>query len=348
VKFSHSQDQLDLRDAARDYFRGSCTAEALRTLVENNQSSLNNWQELAELGLLGYLAAEDLGGLNMSIDGFVLLAEEAGYVALPEPLLEVSGIALPVLSGIQSEASNTLIKQICAGEQRVMLSHPLNPNINQLDKTDSVLLLQNDGAYLIPAAECGLVSSESIDPLRRIQRLEASPAAQYKLVEKDAVTDLERQAVELGALITAAELLGLSAGMIEMTTEYAKERKQFGHPIGSYQAVKHHLSNAFVALEFARPVIYRAAAAISQKEANALLSVAHAKIAAIDVATLAAETAIQIHGGMGYTFEVDLHLWMKRVWAISGLWGDRNYHARIIDQALFADNLATGPSSNFS
>ena len=348
MKFSHSQDQLDLRDAARDYFRGSCTAEALRTLVENNQSNLNNWQELAELGLLGYLAAEDHGGLGMSIDGFVLLAEEAGYVALPEPLLEVSGIALPVLFAIQSEASGSLIEKICAGEQRVMLSHPLNPNINQLDQADSVLLLQDDGAYLMSASECKLVPSDSIDPLRRIHRLEARPAAQHRLVEKDAVAALDRQAVELGALITAAELLGLSAGMIDMATEYAKERKQFGNPIGSYQAVKHHLSNAFVALEFARPVIYRAAAAISQKEANASLSVAHAKIAAIDVAILAAETAIQIHGGMGYTFEVDLHLWMKRAWAISGLWGDRNYHARIIDQALFTDKMPTGPATTFS
>lgn len=348
MKFSHSQDQLDLKDAARDYFRGSCTAEALRTLVENDQCSLNNWQELAELGLLGYLAAEDLGGLGMSVDGFTLLAEEAGYVALPEPLLEVAGIALPVLSAIDSEAANMLVKSICAGGHRVLLSHPLNPNLNQLVNTDSVLLLQDDGAYLLPAAECDLVSADSIDPLRRIQRLKAGPAVQQQLVEKDAVAALNRLALEHGALLTAAELLGLSAAMIDMATEYAKERNQFGKPIGSYQAVKHHLSSAFVALEFARPVIYRAAAAISQKEATASLSVAHAKIAAIDVATLAAETAIQIHGGMGYTFEVDLHLWMKRVWAISGLWGDHNYHARTIDQALFADSIATGPAMTFS
>ncbi len=348
MKFSHTQDQLDLRDAARDYLRGSCTSEALRTLVENNETSLGNWQELAELGLLGYLAAEEQGGLAMSVDGFVLLAEEAGYVALPEPLLEVAGIALPVLSALKTDATNTLVENICAGGQRLMVSHPLNPNLNQLDVADSVLLLQDDGAYLMSATECDLRPADSIDPLRNIQSIKAHPVEKHQLVGKDKVATLDELARQHGALITAAELLGLSAGMINMATEYAKERKQFGNPIGSYQAVKHHLSNAFVALEFARPVIYRAASAVSQNEATAALSVSHAKIAAIDVATLAAETAIQIHGGMGYTFEVDLHLWMKRVWAISGLWGDRNYHAQRVDQALFADSLATGPATTFS
>ena len=158
---------------------------------------------------------------------------------------------------------------------------------------------------------------------------------------------LAERAARRGAVFSAAELLGLAAAMIDMSKYYAAERKQFGVAIGTFQAVKHHLSTAFTKLEFARPVVYRAATSLAEKGARSSMHVAHAKIAAGDAAINAAEAAIQVHGGIGYTFEADLHLWMKRVWALTGLWGDRNYHMRVVDEAVLDGQLPIGPAATF-
>ncbi len=109
--------------------------------------------------------------------------------------------------------------------------------------------------------------------------------------------------------------------MLAQATEYAKIRTQFGQPIGAFQAIKHQLANCAVAIEFAKPVVWRAAAALQDGVATAPVHVSHAKVAATDAAMLTAETAIQVHGAMGYTYEVDLHFWMKRTWALGGRMG---------------------------
>jgi alkylation response protein AidB-like acyl-CoA dehydrogenase len=117
--------------------------------------------------------------------------------------------------------------------------------------------------------------------------------------------------------------------MIEMTVDYVKERKQFGVPVGSYQAVKHHLANAHLKIEYARPVVYRAAYDPSRRD------VSFAKVYANDAAALAARVALQCHGAIGYSFEYDLHLWMKRAWVLQLSWGDSAFHRdRVADAVL--------------
>ena len=132
--------------------------------------------------------------------------------------------------------------------------------------------------------------------------------------------------LDLGALMAAAQLVGLAEAMLDQAVDYAKLREQFGQPIGAFQAVKHKLADVAVALEFGRPVVWRAAQALDDRLASAPVHVSHAKYAATDAAYLAAESAIQVHGAMGYTYEVDLHFWMKRSWALAGAWGDRSFH----------------------
>jgi alkylation response protein AidB-like acyl-CoA dehydrogenase len=137
--------------------------------------------------------------------------------------------------------------------------------------------------------------------------------------------------------------------MIELAVAYARERKQFGKPIGSYQAIKHALASAQVKLEFARPVVYHASTCIEAAESapRAQVAVSHAKLAATDAADLAARTAIQVHGAMGYSWEVDLHRFMKRAWALAGTWGDRSFHARRISSAVLGGRIALGPGGTF-
>ena len=123
-----------------------------------------------------------------------------------------------------------------------------------------------------------------------------------------------------GVCGNAAQLCGLSDRMLEMTADYVKERKQFGVPVGSFQAVKHHLANARIALEFARPLVYRGAVTLDP----AHVSMSFAKAA--DTALLTARAALQCHGAIGYTTEYDLHLYMKRAWALARCWGDARFH----------------------
>lgn len=137
------------------------------------------------------------------------------------------------------------------------------------------------------------------------------------------------------ALGAAAQLNGLAARMIEMTVAYVKDRNQFGVPVGSYQAVKHHLANAHLKVEYARPVAYRAAYALTHREADASRDVSFAKVYANEAAALAAKAALQCHGAIGYSFEYDLHLWMKRVWVLQAAWGTTAFHrARVADAIL--------------
>jgi alkylation response protein AidB-like acyl-CoA dehydrogenase len=341
VQFSPTQDQLELREAARNYLRASCTAKYLTRRVAGGPEVADGWSGLVEMGLPGYLVSTTAGGLGMDAPGFALVAEESGYVALPEPLIEVAGVAAPLLD--QLAGQQALAAEVCTGRVRVIPAHPLNPFFNQADPTDPVLLLGDEIRLVEPLS--GLAGLDSIDPLRNLRRFDAIQGGGAVLARGDEAVALTQSAIQRGAVFTAAELLGLSAAMIDKATAYAGERKQFGKVIGSYQAIKHHLANAFVRLEFARPVVYRAAACLGQDAAD--LWVAQAKIAAIDTAIEAAEIAIQVHGAMGYTFEVELHLWMKRAWALAGLWGDRNHHLARVENALLSKNLATGPAATF-
>src|SRR5262249_53392471 len=138
-----------------------------------------------------------------------------------------------------------------------------------------------------------------------------------------------------GAVASAAELVGLARQMLEVTVEYAKTRKQFGKPIGSFQAVKHHLADAHVAVEMAAPAAYRAADALAHGEPDRSTRASTAKALAADAAQLVARKALQCHGAIGYAFENDLHMWMKRAWARSIDWGDAAAHRARVAAKLF-------------
>ena len=128
----------------------------------------------------------------------------------------------------------------------------------------------------------------------------------------------------------AALLLGLAGRMLDLTAAYAKERHQFGQPIGSFQAVKHLLANARVALEFARPATYRAAWSLATAQPTLSHDASMAKAMASDAADLAARVALQVHGAIGYTWECDLHFFLKQTWALSRAWGEAATHRRLV------------------
>jgi hypothetical protein len=123
--------------------------------------------------------------------------------------------------------------------------------------------------------------------------------------------------------------------MIEMAVQYAADRQQFGRPIGAFQAIKHQLANALLAVEFARPLVYNAAWSLSQNADDSSREVSMAKASASDAAVLAGHVALQVHGALGYTWEHDLHMWMKRAWVLSNAWGGASWHHDRVADSLF-------------
>ncbi|MBZ0235446.1 MAG: acyl-CoA dehydrogenase, partial [Deltaproteobacteria bacterium] len=142
------------------------------------------------------------------------------------------------------------------------------------------------------------------------------------------------RAFDRGAFATAAELVGVARTLVEMTVAYVKLRQQFGKAVGSFQAVKHQLAEAHVGIELARPCVHRAACALARREPDHAIHVSMAKAYASDAATRAARAALQCHGAIGYSFEYDLHLWMKRAWVQAAAYGDAAWHRARIGASL--------------
>jgi alkylation response protein AidB-like acyl-CoA dehydrogenase len=340
MDFTIAEDQATLTQGVRDYLAGVHGAEVLRTLdASETRRSDAVWQGLAEMGLPGLLVPETSGGLGLSLLDGVLIAAELGRAGVAEPIADTALVAAPLLA--KAGGQDALLEAIASGETKVALQHPLNPWVADLDGATHILSVEGKVLRLAPCppanTECTLL--DSVDPLRR---LFAPVAAEgVEVGSADALLDH-------AALIAAAQLVGIADAMLSQATEYAKNRSQFGQPIGSFQAVKHHLASAVVKIEFAKPVIQRAAVALTEGSANAPVHVSHAKIAATDAAWAMSETAIQTHGAMGYTYEVDLHFWMKRAWALAGAWGDRAFHLRRIDAAVIGSTLPIGPGHSFA
>jgi alkylation response protein AidB-like acyl-CoA dehydrogenase len=129
--------------------------------------------------------------------------------------------------------------------------------------------------------------------------------------------------------------------MLDLTVAYVTERRQFGAPIGSFQAIKHHLADVRIAIEFASPLVYRAAYSLATGDPDAMLHGSMAKAQSADAAELAARMALQCHGAIGYSYEYDLHLWMKRAWALARTWGDASWHRDRVARAIL-DQPTTG------
>ncbi|MBV2235975.1 MAG: hypothetical protein KUL75_10600, partial [Sterolibacterium sp.] len=138
-------------------------------------------------------------------------------------------------------------------------------------------------------------------------------------------------------LAVAAQLIGLAERILDISVDYSVDRKQFGKPIGSFQALKHYMADVAVKVEFARPVVYRAAYALAHQQQRTPVHASHAFLAALEAALYAAKKGMQVHGAMGYTWEVDLQIFMKRVWVLAAAWGDKGFHKSRVADFVLAD-----------
>jgi alkylation response protein AidB-like acyl-CoA dehydrogenase len=190
---------------------------------------------------------------------------------------------------------------------------------------DLYLMRDGDGIRALDAGEVAVCPAPSIDRGVRLGTVAWSDGAGMQLVGAD-----PDAAFDLGVVGAAAQLVGVATAMLDMGVRYALQREQFGAVIGSFQAIKHQLADAYVAIEFARPVLARATWSVATGAPTRARDASHAKYAAAGAADRAARTALQVHAGIGYTYEHDLHMWMKRSWTLTSLWGTSAWHkARI-------------------
>ena len=290
----------------------------------------------AEMGVVGITVPEEYGGLGLGLIDVVLLLEEAGRSGLPEPLVETVALGAPLLAEAPGPQGTVLrarwLSAVADGGVTIAVGLSTMPAVPGAVGAD-LLLLERDGElHAVPAAAAVLTARPALDGSRRLAEVEWEPSPATLVVsgfEAEGVLDALGDRAAMG---TGAVLVGVADRLVAMAASYAQERMQFGKPIGSFQAVKHHLADALVRVEFARPMVYRAALSLTEGDPDAGLHASMAKAMASDAATLAARTALQVHGAIGYTWEHDLHLWMKRAWALAAAWGDAATHrARVLE-----------------
>jgi alkylation response protein AidB-like acyl-CoA dehydrogenase len=286
------------------------------------------------MGVTGLTAPEAHGGLGVDEIGLVRVLEETGRAGLPEPVVEHTAVAVPLLADIGGGVADDWLARAAAGDALLTVGLAGAPFVVEAGTADLIVLETESGLHAITRDGAVLTPQPSADGARRLFSVAWAPTSATLILEGEASAAAAARAFDRGALGTAAQLLGVSQHLIDVTAEYARERHQFGQPIGAFQAVKHHLANALVALELARPVVYRAAWSVAHDEPTRAVDVSMAKAYASDAADLAARIALQVHGAIGYTWESDVHLWMKRAWALAAAWGDARWHRERVAEAV--------------
>ncbi|HXA29239.1 MAG TPA: acyl-CoA dehydrogenase family protein [Candidatus Angelobacter sp.] len=311
MHFAFDAQQRSFAESVRTLLTRECTPAMLRAEFDGAPRSTQRWQKLADAGLCGVL----LDGLS-EVDA-VLALEETGRFALPDPIVESALVAAPLLAESGARVAVQLTRR--------------GPYCVDADQAEVLLLQHGEALHRLDPAQVGMTAQPSLDAGRRVFTVQWTPSAASLLTGDAAVLAL---AFDRGAFGASAQLLGLAARMIDMAAEHARSREQFGRPIGSFQAVKHLLADALLALEFARPVVYRAAWSLANHAPDRARDVSMAKAYASDAARTAGRAALQIHGAIGYTWAHDLHIWMKRAESLARDWGDAASHRDRVARSL--------------
>jgi alkylation response protein AidB-like acyl-CoA dehydrogenase len=334
MRFDFTPEQVAFRDAVRELLARECPPARVRAAWSDG-APLAVWPHLARAGVVGMTAPERFGGLGLGELDLVLVLEEAGRAALPEPLLETTAVAIPLVAEIAPATfADRWLGAAAAGRAVVTVGLAGAPFVVDAARADLILLERGGEVHALERAHARLVPEPSVDGARKLARVEGEAT---RLAGGAAARAALDRAFDRGALAAAAQLLGLGRRMLAMTVEYVQVRTQFGRPVGSFQAVKHHLANALVALELAAPCVHRAAHAIAHAEPDRATWVSLAKARASEAALGAGRAALQCHGAIGYSFEHDLHLFLKRAWALAAAWGDAAWHRARIATAVLGD-----------
>jgi len=324
MDFRVSDDQQALRDGVRSFCEGRFPLDQLGALA-TQPFDRSAWRELAEMGVFQLRLPEAQGGLGLGMAEAVLVFAELGRRLVPGPLAW-SQLAAELVPGAASG------EVVVGGIDRLRASSdPLL--IESLDALDVLLVLRPDGIRrLDPRALRAEPVATPLDPLTPLHV--AAELPEGELVAGPEQAERWRLA---GAALVAGQLLGIAEATQELATAYAKTREQFGRSIGSFQAIKHILADTYVRQELARAAVYAAGATLDHPEAGApARAVSSAKVVAGDAALANSRACIQVHGGMGYTWEMPCHYYLKRTWVLAGLFGGGEEHSEKLARQVAA------------
>jgi alkylation response protein AidB-like acyl-CoA dehydrogenase len=327
MNFDLTEDQREIRRTARDFLASRYTPETIRAIALDGQPD-PHWDAIVELG---WPDVAELGIVELAV-----VAEQLGYALAPSPLAahwaakllhpelegrgtvaqwDADGGADPEVSTLRADGSSLTGTKIAV------------PNA---EGADTIIVTAEGGRHFaVAAADVTIEPARALDATRPLFTVTLDGTAGIELTG----TDFGR-AWHAIAVMAAAESVGVAARVTQTTVEYAKERKQFGRAIGSYQAVSHACAQMFLETEGARSVTYWAAWALDHDPETAYMAANSAKAYASDAAVNVARSALQVHGGIGFTWEHDLHLFLKRAEANAHAYGDARWHREQVAATL--------------
>jgi alkylation response protein AidB-like acyl-CoA dehydrogenase len=324
VDFGFTDDQREIQRTARELLSDRARPERVREHAEAGRTDTELWRELCELGWPGIAVAEQLGGQGLGRIELSILCEELGRAVAPVPFLP-SVLAATVIEAAGSpEQGERWLPGLASGEITGALGVARRGTaelvIGAVDAAVIVLVEDDRRARLIASSEARVDAVASIDPTR--------PAARVRVPEDTGETlggDVPA-GVDRGLVSVSSELVGVCDRALEMTIAYVKERRQFGVPVGSYQAVSHRCARMLLDTEKARSTAALAAWSAGSDPERLAEAAAMAKAAASDAGREVTASAIQAHGGIGFTWEADVHWLYKRAQVDTRLLGDAKHH----------------------
>jgi len=327
MNFDLTDDQRSIQRTARDFLASAYPAAEVRRLAYESERGFTDegWAAMCELGWPALLVPEEHGGLELGVVELAVVQEELGAALAPSPFLSTVAAAAVIADAGSDEQRARWLPALAAGEARGAVATVLDDvgwtAVPDADGADVIVVRENDAWAL--ATDTSAEAVAPLDATRRLWRVRAGG-------ELDSLPGEGARAYDVVAVALAAESVGVARRAMDMAVQYAKEREQFGRPIGAYQAVSH--ACAQMLLEGARSTTLYAAWALDHEPESAPLAASMAKAYASDAGWRVPASALQVHGGIGFTWEHDLHLWLKRGKANAYLWGDARAHrARVAD-----------------
>jgi alkylation response protein AidB-like acyl-CoA dehydrogenase len=332
MNFDLNDEQQEIKSTAKDFLASRFKAEKVRELAEARSYDDGLWSQIAELGWAGIAISEDDGGQGLGMVELAVLLEESGYACAPSPLLGTAGAALVISAAGSDEQRSEWLPKLASGEATGAFGgfdHAANGEAESglfcdLPSADVVVTFHHGGAFLAAASEVDFEPVESIDATRSYGVI-SQPAGEPMPGDVNAGRD------RLGVAI-AAELTGVGQRAMEMAVEYARERQQFGRQIGAYQGVSHRCAAMLLGVEESRSLTYFAAWAADAEPESLPAAAAMASAKAADSAWETTASALQVLGGIGFTWEHDLQFWLKRSRVAGRMLGSpREHRERVAD-----------------
>lgn len=306
MDFGLTDPQRTIRDTARDLLDRRMPRGRVRDAAEAGRDDTALWDELVELGWPGIAVPEEYGGLGLGLVELCVLLEEQGAALAPTPLLPSTCAALVIARAGSAAQREAWLPALAEGRARGGIGAVRSvetPIVAGTQDPDVIVLADEDACWLLDRSSCSVAPVAAIDPLRQYMTVRG---------EGEPLPGDHARGLCEASVAVSAELVGVCRRALDITVKYVKERHQFGVPVGSFQAVSHRCAEMLLQTESARSTTYFAAWAADAEPERLAEAAALSKYVASKAAVEVASAAIQTHGGVGFTWEADIHWWYKR------------------------------------